>query len=166
MSKAMWEEEIEERLDTILKEVKITQEMVGNCMTEPTKTAPKRATPVKQASPRQQDGETEYSTIGSLQVGEQSSKTSKIILKGTVIVDPTIREGTRKDGNSYTVANLVLNDGTGEISISFWDKFATEAMTYKAGDLVLIENVYKIDGTYNDTLKASAGKFYKMCKLN
>ena len=165
MSKATWEEEIEEKLEEILTEVKLTQEMVGNCMTD-VKIPPKRATPVKQASPKQQDGETEYSTIGSLQVGEQSSKTSKIILKGTVVTSPAIREGTRKDGNSYTVANLVLNDGTGEISISFWDKFATEAMTYKAGDLVLIENVYKIDGTYNDTLKASAGKFFKMCKLN
>ena len=80
--------------------------------------------------------------------------------------DPTIRTGTRQDGSDYSVASLVLNDGTGEIQISFWDKHAEEAMDYLRDDLVLIENVYKINGKYKDMIQANAGKFFKMVKLN
>ena len=166
MSSPTWEEEIEKRLDNILNEVKVTQEMVGNCMSMPdVKIPPKKSTPV-QEPPKKQDGKTEYSPINTLQVGEKSSRASKISVKGTLKYDPKQRDGTRNDGSTYTVASMVISDGTGELNISFWDKFADEAMEYHQGDLVLIDNLYQITGTYSDVLQANAGKYYKMCKLN
>jgi len=167
MSSPTWEEEIEARLDTLLSEIKVTQQMIGNCMEMPVvQMQPKKETPVTQAPPKQQDGKTEYSPINTLQVGEQSSKQSKIIIKGTLEFNPNHREGTRRDGTEYEVTDIVLNDGTGKIQVSFWGDKAQEPLEYQKGDLVLIENLYQVTGTYGDKLQANAGKYYKMCKLN
>ena len=165
MSKATWEEEDLDRMNNLLKEVLAIKDMLGTCMCGEPKIPPKEKKRT-QAPPKEQDGKQEYSPINTLQEGEQSSKTNRITLKGTVVYDPNYREGTRQDGTEYEVADFVLDDGTGQIKISFWDKFAKEAMDYKKDDLVLIENVYKIDGKYQDTLQANAGKYFKMVKLN
>ena len=165
MSKATWEEEDLERMENLLKEVLAIKDMVGTLMGGEVKIPPTEKTP-KQAPPKEQDGKQEYSPINTLQEGEQSSRTNRITIKGTIQYDVNHREGTRQDGTEYEVADFVLDDGTGQIKISFWDKHAQEALDYKKGDLVLIENVYKIDGKYKDTVQANAGKYYKMVKLN
>jgi len=126
-----------------------------------TPTAPKMVAP-KAAEPEKQTNLGGTRIISSLKVGEKSTKDNKINVKGTIKYDP--EENTTQTGK--TVTNLVINDGTGDLKLAFWGKKSAEPLEYAKGDEVFIEGIFVINEPYKDVAQASAGNYYKMCKLN
>jgi len=114
----------------------------------------------KQEPPKEQDGEYEYSFINTLKVGDKN-----VNVKGTIQDDPVQRDVDTNSGPK-TVTNMLISDGSGDLRLGFWGKYADEAMDYAKGDLVLIDNVYRIKEPYDNVLQADAGNSYKMVKLN
>ncbi len=158
MSKATWEEEIEDKLHEILTEIKTTQEMVGNCMGMPDVKIPPKETPTKKT--QTPDGETMYKNIGELKDGDKNFN-----IKGTVPYDPVQRDVNTSEGPK-TVTNLVIGDETGEIRIAFWEELGNEAMDLVKGDTVVIEKIYRMKAPWDGMAQADAGKYFKMAKLN
>ena len=113
----------------------------------------------------QRKPETKGDFINSLRVGDTSSKEHKITVQGTLVYDAAQRDVSRRDGSVTTVADIVINDGTGQHKISAWDDKAKALMNFVKDDEVLIENIYKIKEIYGGVLQADAGKFFKISKL-
>jgi len=126
-----------------------------------TSTAPKTVTP-KTVEPEAQTTLGGSRLISSLKVGDKSTKDAKINVKGTIKYDP--EENTTPSGK--TVTNLVINDGTGDLKLAFWGKNSAEPLEYAKGDEVFIEGIFVINEPYKDVAQASAGNYYKMCKIN
>ena len=113
----------------------------------------------------QRKPETKGDFINSLRVGDTSNKEHKITVQGTLVYDAAQRDVSRRDGSVTTVADIVINDGTGQLKISAWDDKAKALMNFVKDDEVLIENIYKIKEIYGGVLQADAGKFFKISKL-
>ena len=107
-----------------------------------------------------------HRTFGSLKPGDKSSKDNKINIKGTLKYDPIQREANTREGPK-NVANALLEDETGQLSIAFWGDVACgDIMQYVKGDKLYIDNLYKVNEPYEGVLKADAGKYFKMAKIN
>ena len=126
-----WEEDIEQRLDAILKEIKVTQDMVGTLMgggfetpkTEKAKTKPRQ---------RQKKEDKE----------SQDLSPGKFIntLKGTLLNDPVQKDVDTMRGPT-TVTNFVLNTDYGEIRVALWGELGDEAMNHTAGGELTVTNL-------------------------
>lgn len=93
-----WEEDIEQRLDTILKEIKATQDMIGALMGGGFET-PKEAKPKPKTRERQ-----------TKEQGPQDLSPGKFIntLKGTLLNDPVQKDVDTRRGPA-TVTGFTLN---------------------------------------------------------
>ena len=87
---------------------------------------------------------------------------TKVTVTGAVVFDPTYKDFNRKDGSVGSVTALILNDGTGDLNISFWDEKAEAPLKYKKGDSVTVENLYRVKGVYDGRKQADAGKYFKL----
>jgi len=148
MSKATWEEEIEERLDTILKEIKATQSMVGTLMGGGFET-PKEAKP----KPRERQKK---------EAGPQDLSPGKFIntLKGSLLNDPVQRDVETIRGPT-TVTNFVLNTDYGEIRVALWGELGDEAMDHTAGNTLTVTNLI-IKDPFDDMMQVSSTKNTKV----
>ena len=90
--------------------------------------------------------------IKDLRVGQQSSKDSKINVKGTLKFDPIQRDVDTRSGPN-TVTNLTIEDGTGDLKLAFWGNAGEPFMDFVKGDMLFIENVYKIKEPYGSNLQ-------------
>ena len=113
MSKATWEEEIEDRLDVLMNGQKTIIDMIGTLMGGEVKIPPPKK---KREPPKKQEGEEEYpyKFINALQVGDKN-----VNVKGTLVSDPVQRDVDTNDGPT-PVTNMLISDGSGELRIGFW----------------------------------------------
>jgi len=144
MSKPTWEEEIEDRLENILKEIKITQDMVGVCMGGDVKT-PKKETVKKDGKVAEEI--TDFSTI--------QPEGYIPLLTGIIVNSPKTKEVNTKNG-PQTVAEFVISDNIKEVRITVWNEnLVKEIMdNYGAGQYITLTGLGG-RGFYKDTLQAS-----------
>lgn len=113
------------------------------------------------AQPKQEKPQEGVRSIGTLKTGEKSSKDNKIIIEGTLVNDPEIRDVNTQDGPTE-LAKLLLEDGSGQIQLTYWGDETKKVKKYKAGQTLRVENVWKIDSPYNDVPQATPGKYSKI----
>ena len=118
--------------------------------------------PVKDQPQRKLDSNT--IPINQLKAGDTSTKENKINVEGTLLYDPTQKDFNRSDGSMGTVTNILIEDDTGKLNITFWDDAGRAALKLVKGDSVVVENVYQINNPYQGTLQANAGKYFKIHK--
>ena len=99
--------------------------------------------------------------IRDLTPGDTSTKEHKINIEGEILYDPEIK--TTPSGKLVT--NLVIKDNTGQLRLAWWDDDTKTPMKYKKGDMVRVENIWKIDEQYEGTAQAAPGKWSKIIKL-
>lgn len=151
MSNLSWEEEIEQRLDTILKELKVTQDMVGTLMGGGFET-PKEAKPAPK-SRRRAEKKTEKPQ--SLDPGQFINT-----LKGTLLNDPVQRDVETRRGPT-TVTNFVLNTDYGEIRVALWEELGDAVMNCVGGDEVTVTNLI-IKDPFDNMMQVSSTKNTKV----
>ena len=144
MSKPTWEEEIEDQLKLILKEIKVTQDMVGVCMGGESKTPPKTK---PEKSSKVAEDITEFSTLNP----DGYIPT----LTGVIVDTPKTKELNTKKGPK-TVAEFVISDNKNEVRVTVWDSnLVKEVMdNYKAGQYITLTGLGG-RGFYKDTLQVS-----------
>lgn len=131
MSNLSWEEDIEQRLDAILKEIKATQDMVSTLMGGGFET-PKTEKP--KAKPRQRQKKEDPEP--------QDLSPGKFInaLKGSLLNGPVQRDVDTRRGPA-TVTNVTLNTEYGDVRVALWDDFGDPVMNCVAGDELTITNL-------------------------
>ena len=146
-----WEEDIEQRLDTILKEIKVTQDMVGTLMGGGFET-PKEAKPKPKPRGRQK---TEPPKAQDLSPGKFINT-----LKGTMLNDPVQRDVETRSGPK-TVTNFALNTEYGEIRVALWEDLGNDVMDHTAGDELTVTNLI-IKDPFDGMMQVSSTKNTKV----
>ncbi|GAH04384.1 unnamed protein product, partial [marine sediment metagenome] len=83
-----------------------------------------------------------------------------VIVEGEIIrIDPSTKVKSKKDGKELTVANAILRDKSGEITLVLWN---TQILQVKPGEKIRIEFGYV--NSYRDNLQLNIG-FGKIIKL-
>ena len=150
MSNMSWEEDIEQRLDTILKEIKVTQDMVGTLMGGGFET-PKEAKP----KPRERQKKKAESEPQDLSPGKFINT-----LKGTMLNDPVQRDVETRSGPK-TVTNFALNTEYGDIRVALWEDLGDDVMNHAAGDELTVTNLI-IKDPFDDMMQVSSTKNTKI----
>ena len=152
MSKATWEEEIEDKLNQILQEIKVTQDMIGNCMTD-VKIPPKKPTRV-QAPPKQVSKE---EVPGELEPGKFLR-----LIGGSLLTDPVCKDVDTARGPTSICNFLLKTDEYGEIRVALWGDLALEAQgMLGAGYMVELSNM-SIKKPFDGTQQISSTKNTKI----
>ena len=107
-------------------------------------------------------------------IGELSQTDEFVDILGTIVQVFDPRSFAKKDGSQGTVANAVIDDGTGTIRVSFWDadvrallgeaadkpELLADAKLELLGHIVKIQGRCKLNAAYN-TLELTAQRFEK-----
>jgi len=135
-----WEEDIEQRLDTILKEIKVTQDMVGALMGGGFET-PKEAKPKPRRKPKEKTD------------APQDLSPGKYIntLKGILLNDPIQKDVDTRRGPA-TVTNFTLNTDYGDINVTLWDEVGDSIMNCASGEEITVTNMV-IKEPFGDTMQ-------------
>lgn len=149
MSKPTWEEEIEVILARIEK--KLDALMGQGFETPKPKTTEKKT-------------KSDITNLGDLKVGDKSTKDNKINVEGTLVTKPEQKDVNTSSGPA-TVTEITLNDGTGEVKISFWDEAGDPLLELNAGDMIRIDNMWRVKDVYKDTLQIDAGQYCKVTTI-
>ena len=148
MSKATWEEEIEDKLNQILQEIKVTQDMIGNCMTD-VKIPPKKPT-------RVQAPITNEPTSGLVSGGFLKK------LEGVLVDSPSIREVTTRNGPSEICNFTISTEEYGEVRIGLWEEMGRDAKrTLNPGNKVVL-TALSIKDEYNGVPQLSGTRNTKI----
>jgi len=76
-----------------------------------------------------------------------------VVVEGQVVkINPSKKVKSKKDGKELTVANAILSDSTGEITLVLWD---TQISQVKSGDKIRIE--FGRVNSFNDNLQLNIG---------
>ena len=91
-----------------------------------------------------------------MKISELRANSKKVDIEGTVTELSEVKEG-----KGFTYANGVLQDDTGSVALTLWNREVSEV---SVGDRIRITNGYiKV---FNDTLQLSAGKFGKLTVID
>ena len=63
------------------------------------------------------------------------------VLRGSVLDDPTYREGSRKDGSEWKNAGFRMNVKGQTIRLTLWDSLTFDSQGLVAGDIIEVTNV-------------------------
>jgi replication factor A1 len=94
-----------------------------------------------------------------MKIGELKAGTGNVNVEGEVITMDEAREVVTKFGKRTRVANAVLKDDSGEITLSLW---GDDIDKVKQGDNIKIENGWVSE--FKGNLQISAGKYGKIEK--
>ena len=154
-----WEEDVDAKLQSILNELQTLKDMVGTAMEQPVvQMTQKQRTPSKPAG--KPDPKTGLTQICDLRDGDKSSKDHKINISGSLVAAPSQREVDTTKG-SKTITEIIINDGTGELPISFWGEQGDPMLELTPGDMVRVDNIWRIK-SYKDSLQADPGMYCKV----
>ncbi|MCL5440769.1 MAG: OB-fold nucleic acid binding domain-containing protein [Candidatus Marsarchaeota archaeon] len=92
-----------------------------------------------------------------MQINELKAGASNVTIKAKVVQKGEPREVVTKYGKRVSVADVVLEDGTGKINMSLW---GDDINSISVGDTVEVANGYV--GEFRGTPQLSTGKFGKI----
>ncbi|MDG7037531.1 MAG: DNA-binding protein [Nitrososphaerota archaeon] len=84
-----------------------------------------------------------------------------INVEGTIIKKEEPRQVNLRAGGTAMVADCVLEDDTGTITLSLWDN---DIETVQEGDIIKIENGYIT--TFRDEKRLNVGRYGKLSVVN
>jgi len=87
------------------------------------------------------------------------------VVSGKVVERSEVREIETREGRKAKVSNVKIEDGTGRIRVSLWDKHAETVDTLRLGDMVKLVGVRVRKGFAGD-LEASTVFLSQIEKLN
>jgi replication factor A1 len=92
-----------------------------------------------------------------MKISELKAGASSVTIEATVSEKQEPREVVTKYGKRLNVANVILKDETGSISMSLWGE---DAESIEVGDKIRVTNGYVSE--FRGTPQLSAGKFGKV----
>lgn len=107
--------------------------------------------------PTQTPIDADYRFINTIKTGDE-----KVTVIGRLINDPYIGTVKSRQGELVDIGNITIDDGTGELRITFWRNEAKKVRPFKANDRLRIENIYQIKDPFEGVLQANAGKYCKI----
>jgi replication factor A1 len=95
-----------------------------------------------------------------MKISELKAGVGNVVVEGEISSKEEPRDVITKFGKKMRVANAILKDDSGEISLSLWNE---DADLYSQGDKIRVENGWVSE--YKGNLQLSAGRFGKIVKI-